>query len=74
MDIMARTAIASVNDVKKGVIGPEHEFSYEWRLQGGTVRRWHRDGSGWNDVLTSRNEGLLCACSQEGFYWHCSSV
>lgn len=39
MDIMARTAIASVNDVKKGVIGPGHKFSYEWRLQGGTVRR-----------------------------------
>lgn len=71
MDIMARTAIASVNDIKKGVIGPGHGFSYEWRLQ---ERLEDRDGSGWSDVLTGRNEGLLCASSQEGFYGHCSSV
>jgi hypothetical protein len=42
---MTRTAIASVNDVKEGMIDLAHGFPYECKLRRGRVRSSEADGT-----------------------------
>jgi hypothetical protein len=46
MDIMTRTARASVNDVKEGMIDFGHGISYECKLRRGTVRKFGTEVAG----------------------------